>query len=116
MLHETETPPITERQTREVSVAVTREGGESFNGNIVLGPITTYAGPTATVGAQATVSGTLNDDGAVAAIQIEIQEADDEFEEGDTQGTGDPTQGTREIRIQLEDANGDLKEVIIIIQ
>lgn len=106
------------------------EGGENFNGTVTLSSTTTYAGPAAAVGLKATVSGTLNDDGSVSAIQVEIQEEDEAIEEeaeeesgGGTGGTEDPSgddsgeEGgtTNEIRIQLEDANGDIKEVIIII-
>ena len=97
------------------------EGGESFNGSVVLSSSTTYAGPEASVGVKATVSGTLNDDGSVTAIQVEIQEAyeatEDEAEESSRSGRdGSPADGTRanQLRIQLEDANGDIKEVIII--
>ena len=107
------------------------EGGESFNGNIVLVSSTTYAGPAAAIGLKATVSGTLNDDGSISAIQVEIQEEDEAIEEeaeeksGGTPGGDDDPSGdagdddgdsTNEIRIQLEDANGDIKEVIIIIE
>ena len=102
------------------------EGGESFNGQIALVSATTYAGPAPTVGSTATVSGTLNDDGSVQAIQIEIQEEDEVIEEeakesppgtapGD-EGSGTGGDTTNELRIQLEDASGELKEVVIIFQ
>ncbi|MCH7575032.1 MAG: FecR domain-containing protein [Candidatus Marinimicrobia bacterium] len=104
------------------------EGGESFNGSIALNASTSYAGPAASVGVKATVSGTLNDDGSVTAIQVEIQEVDDAVEEeaedqsstgsggddGEPADGGEDGTGTNELRIQLEDANGDIKEVIII--
>ncbi len=103
-------------------------GGESFNGQIALDNATTYAGPAPTAGSKATVSGTLNDDGSVRAIQVEIQEEEEAIEEEAKEspsGTGqdddapegtDPNDDTNELRIQLEDASGELKEIIIIFQ
>ena len=108
------------------------EGGESFNGNIALIASTSYAGPAASVGVKATVSGTLNDDGSVTAIQVEIQEEDEAIEEeaedesggsqvsddeplGDGDAADDDDESVTEIRIKLLNANGDFKEVIIIL-
>ena len=99
--------------------ADTGEGGESFNGNVNLDGSTTYAGPEPAVGTLATVSGTLNDDGSAQAIQVEIQEPDEAIEEdAASEPEGDDGAGgtTNELRIQLEDANGELKEVIIIFE
>jgi hypothetical protein len=99
--------------------ADTGEGGESFNGNVNLDGSTTFAGPEPAVGTLATVSGILNDDGSAQAIQVEIQEPDEAIEEAgaEPEGDGGAEGGTQnELRIQLEDADGELKEVIIIFE
>ncbi len=82
-------------------------GGDSpsFNGQVVIDEQTTWAGPEPAVGTTVTISGTLNDDGSVTAIQVEVEEAGAVEEES-----------INEMRIQLEDADGNLKEVIIIYQ
>ncbi|MEE9465430.1 MAG: FecR domain-containing protein [Candidatus Neomarinimicrobiota bacterium] len=77
----------------------------SFNGQVVINEQTTWAGPEPTVGAQVTISGVANDDGSVTAIQVEVEEAGEMEEES-----------INEMRIQLEDADGNVKEVIIIYQ
>ncbi len=79
-------------------------GGTQFNGRVIIDERTTWAGPAPTVGATVTVSGTANDDGSVTAIQVEVEEAEG-IEES-----------VNELRIQLEDADGNLKEVIIFYQ
>ncbi len=79
-------------------------GGAQFNGQVIIDEQTTWAGPTPAVGATVTISGTANDDGSVTAIQVEVEEA------------GAVEESINELRIQLEDADGNLKEVIIIYQ
>ena len=101
------------------------EGEAAFNGQIILVPQTTYAGPEVTAGSVATIAAAANEDGSVTAIQVVIEVADEaavieallkaaaEAEEV----AGAPVPGVpNELRIQLEDANGALKEVIIIYQ
>ncbi len=80
-------------------------GGAAFNGQVTLNEQTTFAGPEPAVGSSAIISGTANDDGSVIAIQVEVEEA----------AIGDAG-GANELRIQLEDEDGNTKEVIIIYQ
>ncbi len=79
--------------------------GVQFNGRVIIDERTTWAGPAPTVGATVTVSGTANDNRSVTAIQVEVEEAG---------GMDDAS--VNEMHIQLEDADGNLKEVIIIYQ
>ncbi|MCH7497092.1 MAG: FecR domain-containing protein [Candidatus Marinimicrobia bacterium] len=79
----------------------------SFNGQVALNEQTTYAGPEPEPGVTASVSGTINDDGSITAIQVVMEEPDEAADAGDVPD---------EIRIQLEDADGNVKEVIIIYQ
>ena len=79
----------------------------SFNGQVALNDQTTYAGPEPEAGVTASVSGTVNDDGSITAIQVVMEEPDEAADAGDVPD---------EIRIQLEDAEGNVKEVIIIYQ
>ena len=80
-----------------------------FNGQVIIDEQTTWAGPAPTVGATVTVSGTLNEpinnSASVTAIQVEVEEAG---------GVDDAA--VNELHIQLEDAEGNTKEVIIIYQ
>lgn len=79
-----------------------------FNGQVLLVPETTYGGPSPTVGSTVTISGTANDDGSVTAVQVVVEE-----EAGEAAAVeAEPN----EIRIQLEDEEGNTKEVIIIYQ
>jgi len=82
-------------------------GGITFNGQVFLDAQTTYAGPDPEVGMTVVISGTANDDGSVTAIQVEVEEI----------STADGgAEGGNELRIQLEDADGNIKEVIIIYE
>jgi hypothetical protein len=80
-------------------------GGPAFNGQVIINELTTWAGSAPTVGATVTVSGIFNDNGSVTAVQVEVEEAG-----------GLDDESINEIHIQLEDADGNLKEVIIIYQ
>ncbi|UCD39228.1 MAG: FecR domain-containing protein [Fidelibacterota bacterium] len=77
-----------------------------FNGQVLLTSQTTYAGPDPTVGSTVTISGTANDDGSVSAVQVAVEEA----------VTGEGEEVPNEIRIELEDSEGNTKEVIIFYQ
>ena len=88
-----------------LTLEATDTGGAAFNGQVILNDQTTYAGPEPAVGSTAIISGTANDDGSVVAIQVEVEEV----------AVGDAG-GANELRIQLEDENGNTKEVIIIYQ
>lgn len=88
-----------------LTMEATDTGGAAFNGQVILNDQTTYAGLEPAVGSTAIISGTINDDGAVVAIQVEVEEV----------AVGDAG-GANELRIQLEDENGNTKEVIIIYQ
>ncbi|MCK4578400.1 MAG: FecR domain-containing protein [Candidatus Marinimicrobia bacterium] len=81
------------------------ETGPQFSGQIILNDQTTFAGPDLAVGGTATVSGMVNDDGSVTAIQVEMEEI------GEAE-----TEAVNELRIELEDADGNTKEVIILYQ
>ncbi|MCH7520386.1 MAG: FecR domain-containing protein [Candidatus Marinimicrobia bacterium] len=85
---------------------LTLEAAEGFNGQVILNDQTTYAGPEPAVGGSAIISGIVNDDGSVVAIQVEVEEL----------AVGGDAGSANELRIQLEDANGNTKEVIIIYQ
>lgn len=76
-----------------------------FNGQVIIDEQTTWAGPDPAVGVTVTISGIFNDDGSVTAIQVEVEEAG---------GVDDAA--VNELHIQLEDAEGNTKEVIIIYQ
>ncbi len=76
-----------------------------FNGRVLLTSETTYAGPDPGVGSTVTISGTANDDGSVTAIQVAVEEE-----------TAAAEEAANELRIQLEDSEGNIKEVIIIYQ
>ncbi|MFB0515219.1 MAG: FecR domain-containing protein [Candidatus Neomarinimicrobiota bacterium] len=86
--------------------AVVGEGDAriQFNGQVLLTAETSYAGPEPSVGSTVTISGTANDDGSVTAVQVAVEEEAVAEVEPD------------EIRIQLEDNEGNIKEVIIIYQ
>ncbi|UCH09334.1 MAG: FecR domain-containing protein, partial [Fidelibacterota bacterium] len=77
-----------------------------FNGQVLLTGQTTYAGPDPAVGSTVTVSGTANDDGSVNAIQVVVEE----------EAVGAIEEAPNELRIQLEDSEGNIKEVIIFYQ
>ena len=83
--------------------------GESriqFSGRVNLTPQTTYAGPDPVVGSTVIISGTGNDDNSVDAVQVVVEEEVTEALE----------EAPQELRIQMEDAEGNLKTVIIIYQ
>ena len=80
-----------------------------FNGQVVLTDQTTYAGPDPEPGVMAAVSGTANDDGSMTAIQVVVEEPDEAAE-------AEAEDAANELRIQLEDQDGNVKEVIIIYQ
>lgn len=88
-----------------LTMDATDTGGASFNGQVSLDDQTTYAGPDPAVGSTAIISGTVSDDGSILAIQVEIEEV----------AIGD-IGGANEIHIQLEDADGNVREVIIIYE
>lgn len=75
-----------------------------FNGRVMLTAQTTSAGPERAVGATVTISGTANDDGSVNAVQVVV-------EEEAAAGMG---KAPDELRIELEDGSGNIKEVIIL--
>ena len=77
-----------------------------FSGQVLLTGQTTYAGPDPSVGGTVTISGTANDDGSVNAIQVVVEE----------EGVGEKEETPNELRIQLEDGEGNIKEVIIFYQ
>jgi len=77
-----------------------------FNGRVMLTAQTTYAGPDPAVGGTVIISGTANDDGSVNAVQVVVEEEAEA-------GTGE---APNELRIQLKDGSGNIKEVIIIYQ
>ncbi len=80
-----------------------------FNGRIIINNQTTFAGPDPEQGLIANISGTVNDDGSVTAVQVEVETPEDTVQ--DTQ-----TVQTNEIRIQFRDADGNLKEMVITYQ
>lgn len=77
-----------------------------FNGQVILDPQTSYAGPEPAAGSTVTISGTANDDGSVNAIQVVVEE----------EVVGAIEEAPNELRIQLEDSEGNIKEVIIFYQ
>ncbi len=79
----------------------------SFNGQVALNAQTTYAGPDPEPGITVTISGKINDDGSITAIQAVMEEPEEAADDEDL---------LDEIQIQLEDAEGNVKEVIIIYQ
>ncbi len=78
-----------------------------FNGQVILTGETTYAGPAPEAGVTATISGTANDDGSLTAIQVVVEEPEE---------TAEAELLPDQLRIQLEDADGNVKEVIINYQ
>ncbi len=80
-----------------------------FNGRIIINNQTTFAGPDPEQGLVANISGTVNDDGSVTAVQVEVEAPEETVP--DTQ-----TIQTNEIRIQFRDADGNLKEMVITYQ
>ncbi|MEE9162642.1 MAG: FecR family protein [Candidatus Neomarinimicrobiota bacterium] len=78
-----------------------------FNGQVILTGQTTYAGPIPEAGVTATISGTANDDGSVTAIQVVVEEPE---------AAAEAEVLPDELRIQMEDAEGNVKEVIINYQ
>ncbi len=89
-----------------------------FNGQIALTAQTTYAGPDPVVGSTAAVAGTANEDGSVTAVQIAVEEVEEELEEiEEEEGAGVGVEGEREeLRIRFINRDGVTKELIIIYQ
>jgi len=94
------------------------EARMQFNGQVVLTSQTTYAGPDPVVGSTATISGTANDDGSVTAVQVVIEEIEEELEEIEDDGKG-PEEGAEaeeaELRIRFVNLqDGTIKALVII--
>ncbi len=88
-----------------------------FNGQIALIDQTTYAGPDPVVGSTAAIAGTANDDGSVTAIQVAIEEVEEELEEIDEEGpegVGEGEAEEAELRIRFVNQDGTIKELVII--
>ncbi|UCH63201.1 MAG: FecR domain-containing protein [Fidelibacterota bacterium] len=92
-----------------------------FNGQVALTSQTTYAGPDPEVGSTATISGIANDDGSVTAVQVAIEEIEEELEEiedkgpdeGEGEGEGAEAEEA-ELRIRFVNQDGTTKELVII--
>ena len=93
-----------------------------FNGRIELTDRTTYAGPDPVVGSMAAVSGTANDDGSITAVQVAVEEVEEDLKEvEDEEDAGEPLEGEgeaerEELRIRFINQDGVTKELIIIYQ
>ncbi len=91
-----------------------------FNGRIVLTASTTYAGPDPVLGGTATISGTANEDGSVTAVQVAVEEVEEELEEiEEEEGAGVGVEGEaerEELRIRFINRDGVTKELIIKYQ
>ncbi|MBA7682287.1 hypothetical protein ES703_90637 [subsurface metagenome] len=68
------------------------------------------------MGSTAAIAGTANEDGSVTAVQIAIEEVEEELEEIE-EGAGVGVEGEREeLRIRFINWDGVIKELIIIYQ
>ena len=90
-----------------------------FNGQIALTSRTSYAGPEPVIGSMATVSGTANDDGSATAVQVIVEEIEEELEEiEDDKGAGEGEGAAAEeaeLRIRFINQDGTIiKELVII--
>ena len=87
-----------------------------FNGQVALTSQTTYAGPDPGVGSTAAISGTANDDGSVTAVQVVIEEIEEELEEiEEGEGAGEGAEAEEaELRIRFVNQDGTVKELVII--